>query len=198
MIEDMPSPSYAPGAIFNVHEQRGIQRGWIDNPPNEQCFDVAVIQFRDDGTFVDEGQLPAAAAHIKRALSSNPNGAIVVVFIHGWHHGAAWDISTNSGDEHFNSFRQVLRALALREAERYYEAPPGGAGRRVIGVYLGWNGDPVDSWLSSDGLFKHISLWNRYKTAPHVPKPAAALERRSGGCAKRRACVSCGQAEVIV
>ena len=60
--------------------------------------------------------------------------------------------------------------LAVREAERY--RPSGEqAGRRVVGIYLGWNGDPTSwfgSWLSRQGPATHLSFYDRYKAAEQV------------------------------
>ena len=125
-------------------------------------YDVAFVRFEDGGMASESQELQAAEQCITDARTSNPSGAIVVVFIHGWHHSARWD------DEHFEQFRTMLKSLAAREAERY--TPSGqAADRRVVGVYVGWNGDPVDSLLSSlGGPFTYASFWNRSKEAETI------------------------------
>src|SRR5712692_6594482 len=158
------SALYPSGAVFNVDAQ-GVKPGREDRLPNDQSFDVAVIEFNDDGTFVDSSQLAAAADCVREARRSNDNGAIVVFFIHGWHHGATWDVARNDGDTHFLAFRRVLMGLTLREAERY---TPGPAGRRVVGVYFGWNGDPASSWLRDTRWLTHLSFWDRYRTTKTI------------------------------
>ena len=137
------SNSYAAGSVFTVKPiwQDPIRRhevvpGPANTPPNEPWFHVAVVQFEDDGTAASRSHVDAAVAAIRRARDSSPDGAIVVVFIHGWHHNAAWNRSPSTlatdadGDDHFHSFRLVLESLALREVERPHW-------RRVVGIYVG-------------------------------------------------------------
>ncbi len=153
------------GSVFTV--VRGIVPGSLGSVANDQSFDVAVIRFNDDGTFEDPTHLKAATDCIEAARrASNDNGAVVVVFIHGWHHDARWDISTNDGDEHFREFRRILMTLALRELERY--GPNGTLARRVVGVYVAWNGDPLGSWRSGVPVLTHTTFWDRYRTAKRI------------------------------
>jgi hypothetical protein len=165
------------GSVFCVdREDDRVQLGPANKPPNHQSFDVAVIEFQDDGSFVDSAQLKAATDCIGAARESNRSGALVVLFIHGWHHSAKWDVGKYESswdaeaddDQHFRQFRRVLMGLAVREAERYL--PPAG-GRRIVGIYLGWHGDPnswFGKWLSSTKYATHLSFYNRYKTAERV------------------------------
>jgi hypothetical protein len=90
---------------------------------NQASFEVATIAFDDGGDLADPRAVGDAAACIERARKGNPNGAIVVLFAHGWHHGPDWS------DTHFASFRRVLASLALREAERYGASAAGLADR---------------------------------------------------------------------
>jgi hypothetical protein len=158
------STLYPSGSVFNVDVLKGVRPGREDRAPNDQSFDLAVIEFNDDGTFVDSSQVAAAAGCVSEARRSNGNGAVVVLFIHGWHHGAAWNVARDD-DTHFLAFRDVLMGLALREAERY---APGPLGRRVVGVYLGWNGDPASSWMRDTRWLTHLSFWDRYRTAKKI------------------------------
>jgi len=112
--------SYATGSVFTVKptwEQPArrfeVVPGPADTPPNEPWFHVAVVQFEDNGIVTSPSQVNDAVATILSARRSTPDGAIVVVFIHGWHHSAAWNRTTSTlattadGDDHFHSFRLV-------------------------------------------------------------------------------------------
>jgi hypothetical protein len=150
-------------SVFTIQRDGAIQDGCADKQPNDQSIDISIIQFNDDGSFAKPRQLQAALSCITHARRENPNGALVVLLIHGWHHSASWNTRTNKGDSNFAEFRRVLMTLALREAERYV---PGPAGRRVVGVYIGWNGDPTKGMLSH--MNEILSFWNRYKVATRI------------------------------
>ena len=156
------SSFYPDTSVFTVSCHSSDQKTpKIDKPPpNDHSFDLAVVEFNDDGSLLSVEQKDALHDCITRARHSNPNGALVVVFIHGWHHSARWE------DSHHASFRKVLASLALREAERYSNHP---RGRRVVGVYLGWHGDPASwggRWPTS--RLTHLSFFNRYHTAKRI------------------------------
>jgi len=158
-----------PQSVFTVQKDGKTQPGCTASLPNDQTVDVSFIEFSDDGSFVKPRQLDAALACITQARRQNSNGALVVLFIHGWHHNANWNTQTNGGDAHFADFRRVLMSLALREAERYM---PGPAGRRVVGIYLGWNGDPKQGLISKltdyISAAAYASFWDRYKVATRI------------------------------
>ena len=169
---------YPSGSVFtNRHSGADFTKGWVDNvsvgwtdeDPNQTVFNVAVIEFNDDASCVDEAQLKAATQCISEARTSarNPNGALVLFFIHGWHHNAEWNIKTDGGDSHFHGFREVLKGLTLREAERYLSTG-GAGGRRVIGIYIGWSGDPPDSRLQRIPGLTHLSFYDRTRTAGEI------------------------------
>src|SRR5262245_46436522 len=136
--------------------------------PRDQSFDLLVIQLDDKGQFEDRkgAQVERASRWIMTRRQSDDfkrDGVIVVVFVHGWHHGARWE------DEHLTAFRRVLRALAVREMERKDS-------RRVIGVYLAWHGDPPGYWFRHTAVLKHLSFYNRYKTAKRISEGEALYE----------------------
>jgi hypothetical protein len=68
-----------------------------------------------------------------------------------------------------HGFRLILQNLAYREIERYSNGSP--TGRRIVGVYLTWNGDPQGGFY---GALAHLprgseaSFWNRYGVAERV------------------------------
>ncbi|MEA2889558.1 MAG: hypothetical protein QOI05_351 [Bradyrhizobium sp.] len=155
---------YSDGSVFTV---ACSLKSFDQEPPkkrdsfsHDESFDLAVVEFNDDGSLVDSNQRTALTDCIACARRSNGNGVIVVVFIHGWHHGSQWD------DTHFVGFRKVLGSLALRECERIAKKP---FGRRVIGVYLAWQGVPAsvpdrlrNTWLAN------FTFLNRYRTAQRI------------------------------
>jgi hypothetical protein len=142
---DIPSDKLAPGPV-----------GRASFVP---AYDVALISFGDDGTCDAESQVRAARDCINSARSKNPNGAVVILFIHGWHHSSAWE------DTHFVAFREILKRLALRECER-------SSSRNVVGIYMSWNGDPKHPGVLQRGWFTHTTFWDRYAVASKVGKGA--------------------------
>ena len=160
------SELFPSGSVYSVILPDSVEVGQIASQPNDQSFDLAVVEYEDSGDFVHSSQLDNAIKCIENARINNPNGAIVVLFIHGWHHNAEWDIEKGEGDSHFKAFREVLKSLTYREAERYGDND--GIGRRVVGIYFGWNGDPHYSFLRDTQILTHFSFWNRYKTAKEI------------------------------
>ena len=148
------SPS---GSVFTVDAPsgRGVP-GPVPGQPNDRSYDLAIIRFNDDGRARTTSELPAALECIRQARHYG-TGALVALFIHGWHHNADWDPTTGAGDTHFSAFRQMLTMVAQRESERMW----GPAGRRVVGVYIGWNGDPADS-------SSFTTFGDRYETAERI------------------------------
>ena len=153
-------------SAVTVDRVNGVQAGVIPESPNSQSYDLAILRFDDTGALIDPQELSAIQACIANARH-NPNGAVVMLFIHGWHHSVDWNRADDTGDEHFKAFRKVLGALMLREAERYHGRPNGG-GRRLVGIYLAWNGDPAMRWLARTPALTHASFWNRYRVASRI------------------------------
>ncbi|MGE3801952.1 MAG: hypothetical protein AB7H80_13105 [Candidatus Kapaibacterium sp.] len=165
----MPSPFFPSESVFTVGADGTVFKGQQKSRPNDQSYDLSVIEFLDDGSFAEPAQLERTLNAIEEARTDNPNGVLVLLFIHGWHHNADWDINDPSGtkgDTHFRSFREILRHLTLREAERYFLQA---SGRRVLGIYLGWSG-AADGWLAGLGPLKNLSFWDRYETAENIGK----------------------------
>ena len=71
------SSLFPSGAVFTVG------REWVPvekvSPENDPTFDLAVVEFNDDGSLADAGQKRAVADCITAARRSNRNGALVVV-----------------------------------------------------------------------------------------------------------------------
>jgi pimeloyl-ACP methyl ester carboxylesterase len=186
----MPSSptSYSSGSVFTVRLRLDTSnRKFFDTDVvapsfgrNEPSFDLAVVQFADDGSFLDasQRQIEAAAVRIREVRrSSDVHGALVVVFVHGWHHGAEWHRTASladdecDGDDHFHGFRVMLQSLAYRELERPSAADGSPTGRRIVGIYLTWNGVPqsgVRGVLAKLPGADQTSFRNRYAVAERI------------------------------
>jgi hypothetical protein len=115
---------------------------------------LAFIEVDDMGEFFDKAELDTALAVIRRAndrtKSSPPeNAPVVITFIHGWKNNAAHDNDNVKG---------FMRAL-----EQIYERNPA---RQIIGIYIGWRGDLIRSYLP---VSRQFSYYNREATAVRVP-----------------------------
>lgn len=167
---------YTGGSVFTVRplltppeRRHEVAAGQLQAALDDPLFHVAVVQFSDVGK-AGPGQYAAAIDAIRAARRDSVNGALVVVFIHGWHHNADWtrtasvDAKVPDGDCHFHGFRLILESLALREAER-------AAARRVIGVYLSWNGDPdgpIGRAFAKRSALTWTSFPTRYRAAQRI------------------------------
>lgn len=167
----MRSELYPGPSMFTVEfDLDGRQVGVtpvVERYAGHPSYDVAVAEFTDDGDLVDPRQLDAALRWIDelRNGGSYSKGLVVVSFIHGWHHGASWNPETGAGDSHFAGFRRILRFLALREAER-------NDARRVVGIYIGWSGEPTAWWKKST----LVSFYDRYSHARRIGEGAPLRE----------------------
>ncbi len=144
-----------PGPEIDAADAQAIaQEPLPESVFTQDQFDLCFVEVSDEGEFEKESQLDGILDRIQEVRRKSHNGAVVVLFIHGWHNNAKWD------NKNLESFRRLLQSLMLREMERH--------GRRVIGIYLGWNGDPsgkVSKWLSRIPVVTHTSFHNRYGVA---------------------------------
>ncbi len=87
----------------------------------ESGYDLAFIEFGEQGSYQDPTQLQNAVDLIKR--TSRP---LVITYVHGWHHGAdSRDVANFSG-----WLSEISKTQLIRDS-----------GLHPIGVYLGWRGE---------------------------------------------------------
>jgi hypothetical protein len=109
----------------------------------ENGYNLAFVEFGEQGSYQDSGQLPAALSVIRQ--TANP---LVITYIHGWQNNA------KSGD--VQSFESLLARLNSTQAIR-------NAGFHVVGIYLSWRGKITDI-----PVLKELSFWNRKNTAERL------------------------------
>ncbi len=138
------SASYADckNAAIELHTSEGYALGYVE--------------IDDQGTVWDREQQKKVIGYIDEA-GKNPEGYLLVTFIHGWKHNAS------SEDGNVQGFRESLQHLAQLEIEASKNAQPPTPPRKIIGVYIGWRG-----LSATDPLNEQLSFWDRKNTAERV------------------------------
>lgn len=99
----------------------------IINPGREDEFSVVYFEFDDQGSLHSQELTNKSLDYLK---DHTQKPSIVVVFTHGWHHNSAFE------DENVESFRRLLARLSKATAQNKHN---------VIGVYVGWRGDSIET-----------------------------------------------------
>ncbi|MEK6374056.1 MAG: hypothetical protein AABO58_15320 [Acidobacteriota bacterium] len=92
-------------------------------------FTLGVIEVSDDGN-INPSQKDQVLEMVRRQTKP---GGVLVVFIHGWHHGP------RTCDRDLCCFRRVLDQLHLARVA----ANPELKDENVVGVYIGWRGESL-------------------------------------------------------
>jgi hypothetical protein len=120
--------------------------------PDAARVHLGVVEFDEQGELFDK---PAFARLMDEAGAIARNdGALVLLFIHGWNHNA------QPCDSNLIAFEQALQQIAKLDAE-LCAASPACAQRKVIGIYAGWRGLSL-----SAPVLKRLTFWSR-KNAAH-------------------------------
>ncbi len=122
-------------------------------PKQRDEYYLGFVEFDDQGQLRDRGQLQAVLDGFYPIAGTQD--ALIVVFVHGWHHNA------RPGDANVDAFRRLLTKLARVESA--------GSRRKVLGVYLGWRGESV----TVPGI-KDLTFWERKNTAHKVGQQGVA------------------------
>jgi len=113
-------------------------------------FEINYIEFTERGNVFDTARTDFVRSRINK-YSSNGNGVITIVFIHGWKNNAS------THNENVQAFRNRLALFAQ-------ESPLIGQ-RRVVGVYIGWRGASV-----TFPVIKELTFWDRKAVAQKIGK----------------------------
>lgn len=115
---------------------------------------LAFIELDDMGELFDESEVHTALRLIiqaNRAATEGQQGdPIVITFIHGWKNNA------KPGNDNVKGFK-----VALQEVYRRF-----GRSHKVIGIYIGWRGDLIQSYFP---VAQQFSYFNREATAIRIP-----------------------------
>jgi hypothetical protein len=110
---------------------------------------VRVIRLTDDGEFVDRCELTDAIYEIRNCQKPE----LIVWYIHGWKHNA------DKEDSDRKNFESLIKELAKKQSEE-------GGRRRVVGIYIGWDG------AVGPALLRNLSFWNRKGAADRISQSA--------------------------
>jgi hypothetical protein len=118
-------------------------------------FSLGIMEVLDDGT-IDPIQKKQVFDMLK--AETDPGG-LLVVFVHGWHHGA------RTCDRDLCCFRTVLSKLKKSRDAAYEKAVEG---QNVVGVFIGWRGESRQT--------RHLNtatIWNRKDVAETLGRSSA-------------------------
>ncbi|HEV2722487.1 MAG TPA: hypothetical protein VG323_20870 [Thermoanaerobaculia bacterium] len=124
--------------------------------PNGEVFTIGVIELSDDGTLKDPQQSKVVFEEMQRVArggataSANSPGAVIVTFVHGWHHRA------KTCDENISCFRRTMEGLVMRKGDRQNQGP-------VFGLYIGWRGESI-----RNSPYSALTFYARKSTAHYV------------------------------
>ncbi len=125
-------------------ERSFVEQVNLDARSVERYADVSlgILELTDQGGF-NTRQKEQVMEMLRRDAEK---GALIVVFAHGWHHGA------RVCDRDLACFRRVLHAL-----HNPINYP------RTIGIYLAWRGDSIVT-----PRLNTLSFWDRKRAAQHI------------------------------
>jgi hypothetical protein len=150
---DVPDANGNPVCSDLLLRQTSIER-FLDR--NDKEYNLGVIELSDDGHVADDVQRDMVFSQLRQVALGGKGksidyrkspGAVVIVFVHGWHH------RSKVCDNNLACFRRVLQALSEAEGKQ---------GRPVFGVYVGWRGDTFEKKAS------FLSFYDRKATAHHI------------------------------
>ncbi|NNE63649.1 MAG: lipase [Gammaproteobacteria bacterium] len=121
-------------------------------PGQDSEFELAFVEFNDQGQLRDRKQMQAVLDHYYKIASDND--VLLIVFAHGWHHSAS------PGDANILEFRRLLSRVSKIES---VAGDAKSKARKVLGLYIGWRGDSI----TLPGL-KEVTFWDRKSTAQEI------------------------------
>lgn len=145
------------------HTSAGDGAACVNDPRSQECLnsyyqefsshDIAFVEFTERGNAFDDKAVHDVLTRIEgRAIGQ---GAVVVVFVHGWKHNAS-EIDSNVVD-----FKNAMEVMKNILGERYSKTKLGA--RKLIGVYVGWRGANIKL-----PLLEELTFWDRKAVAEEL------------------------------
>jgi hypothetical protein len=121
-------------------------------------YTLGIIELDDQGRFWKPEDVVQVLARVRQAAGKG--GAMITVFIHGWHHSA------RSDDENLAAFRDALRRLRREADSPVYRAARANLFKHedadIVGVYVAWRGRSLPSFLD------YLTFWDRKSAAERI------------------------------
>ncbi len=119
----------------------------------DQAFLLSFVEVDDQGQLRDRRQMYAVLDYLYEIASSN--NLLINVFVHGWHHNA------KPNDSNIAGFKKNLARLS--QIEQRLSQDQGRLPRKVVGIYVGWQGESIDF-----PALRYLTFWDRKNTAENV------------------------------
>ena len=152
--------------ITRVPRAASRASGRVELPPaecNAAGRSLFFVEADDRGQPLQPQQLDGVFTAVDGAVAKA--GALVVVFVHGWHHSAA------PGDAYVCRLSDVL--ASVEQMEKGAATLAGRPARTVMGIYVGWPGA-----LYPDELANSVTtFWNRLAAADRLGADGGVLRR---------------------
>lgn len=170
-------PAHSDPHSYLTCEPNGSERGpLIESVNDREETWLTFIEFTERGNLFNRGCLQKVYDHIESQITASQDGGgmSLIVYIHGWKHGA------NPDDGNVRDFKRMLSgfsqsgelplSVAVQQTLplQYRQEPGGPEPRRVVGVYIGWRGAVLADWMPD--LLENISYWDRKSTAHEIGK----------------------------
>jgi hypothetical protein len=155
--------------------------GRVDLPASEcnaKGRSLFFVEADDAGQPLRSAQLDGVFTAVDGAVARA--GALVTVFVHGWHHSAS------PGDDYVCRLSDVL--ASVEQMERGAAALAGRPARDVMGVYVGWAGAMYPNELANSVT----TFWNRLAAADRLGAKDGVLRRLFAGLSPRLASARAG------
>ncbi len=153
-----PDPDPKPLTYLHGHEDDDRARQITMEHSSVEYYDnfsLGILEVTDEGT-VNQIQKRQVFEMIDEELE---NGGVLLVFVHGWHHGA------RTCDRDLCCFRTVLNTLKTARVEKY---GPDFEKENVVGVFIGWRGESI-----AVRRLNNVTIWDRKDVAETLGRGAA-------------------------
>lgn len=117
------------------------------------AYDIGFAEFTERGNAFDDAAVRTVLAKIEGRVREQ--GAVVIVFVHGWKHNAS------EQDDNVRSFKDALQTMTAVLGDAF--GSTGLGSRRLVGVYVGWRGANIEL-----PLLKELTFWDRKAVAEEL------------------------------